>query len=137
MNNIIRNFLAVIAGLVIGSVVNMGFIVLGPMIIPPPNGADITTEAGLKATLHLFEPKNFIFPFLAHALGTLVGAMIAILISKDRKPLLAYIVSVFFLAAGIMNVMILPSPLWFNVVDLVFAYIPMAFISIILIKRKN
>ena len=43
-------------------------------IISPPKGVDVTTMEGLKAYLHLFEPKHFIFPFLAHALGTFAGA---------------------------------------------------------------
>ena len=77
MNPIIRNVLAVIAGLIVGSIVNMGIIAISGSIIPPPEGADVTTMEGLKATMHLFEPRHFIFPFLAHALGTLAGAIIA------------------------------------------------------------
>ena len=69
MNPIIKNILAVIAGVVFGSVVNMGIILIGGSIIPPPDGADVTTMEGLKACLHLCEPKHFLMPFLAHALG--------------------------------------------------------------------
>ena len=51
----------------------MGLIMLSGKVIPPPAGSDVATMEGLKASLHLFEPKHFVFPFLAHALGTLVG----------------------------------------------------------------
>jgi hypothetical protein len=36
---------------------------------------------------------------------------------------------VLFLIGGIVNVFLLPSPTWFSIVDLVGAYIPMAFIG--------
>jgi hypothetical protein len=31
--------------------------------------------------MHLFEPRHFVMPFLAHALGTLAGALAAFLIA--------------------------------------------------------
>jgi hypothetical protein len=33
----------------------------------------------------------------------------------------------FFLLGGIANVYLLPGPMWFSVVDLVFAYLPVAY----------
>ena len=97
----VRNILAVIAGLVIGSVVNMGLVMLSPVVIPTPAGADTTTIEGLNASIHLFETKHFIFPFLAHALGTLVGALVAALISVNRKLMVSLIVGCFFLLGGL------------------------------------
>ena len=43
MNPIFKNILAVIAGCVLGSAVNMGIIMVSGSIIPPPDGADVTT----------------------------------------------------------------------------------------------
>ena len=74
---ILRNILAVIGGFVVGSVVNMGFIMIGGAVVPAPEGVDTTTMEGLAAGMHLFTPINFLFPFLAHALGTLAGACAA------------------------------------------------------------
>ena len=127
MNSTLRNTLAVIAGAVIGSFANGGLIALSPMLIPPPAGADVTTMEGLKASLHLFEPKHFIMPFLAHAVGTLVGAFVAALIAVNNKMRPAMIVGVLFLVGGIMNVMMLPAPTWFSATDLLIAYLPMAY----------
>jgi hypothetical protein len=125
----VRNILAVIAGLVIGGVVNMGLVMLGPWLIPPPAGADPTTVEGLNASIHLFETKHFIFPFLAHALGTLVGALVAALISQSGKLMVAMIVGVLFLIGGISASWMIPAPMWFEAVDIVLAYIPMALIG--------
>jgi len=129
MPPVARNVVAVLAGLIIGSVVNMGLIMVSGSIIPPPAGADVTTLEGLKAALPLFEPKHFLFPFLAHALGTLVGAFVAATIGATRREVLAYVVGVCFLVGGIMNVRMLPAPMWFNATDLVLAYLPMAWIG--------
>ncbi|MBK7762670.1 MAG: hypothetical protein IPI46_04770 [Bacteroidetes bacterium] len=129
MHPILRNIVAVIAGLVLGSIVNMGIIILSGSIIAPPEGADVNTTEGLKASMHLFQPKHFIMPFLAHALGTLAGAWLAAKLATQNKLVLALGIGLFFLAGGIANVFILPSPMWFNVIDLVFAYLPMAYLG--------
>ncbi|GFZ76367.1 hypothetical protein GCM10011531_01870 [Aquaticitalea lipolytica] len=137
MNPIVKNILAVIAGLIIGSVVNMGLIMISGSVIPPPEGGDVTTMEGLKETMHLFEPKHFIFPFLAHALGTLVGAFVAATIAANNKMKFAIAIGCFFLIGGIINVVMLPSPTWFAILDIVGAYIPMAMIGGKLAIRKK
>ena len=129
MHPILKNILAVVAGLFIGGIVNMSIINVSASIIPPPEGADIKTLEGLKASMHLFEPKNFIMPFLAHALGTLVGAWIAVFFAATHKMKWAILICLFNLAGGISSVMMLPSPLWYTLVDLIGAYIPMAFLG--------
>lgn len=134
MNLIIRNILAIILGLIVGSLVNGFLISISGKIIPPLEGTDITTYEGLKEGILLFKPKHFIFPFLAHAFGTLVGAFIATLIAVKNRLRVDIIVGGLFLIAGIMNCFMLPAPVWFMAVDLVFAYIPMAFIGYKLAK---
>ena len=96
MNPILKNILALVAGIIIGSIVNMGIIMLSSSIIPSPEGVDVTNMESLKSSLHLFEPRHFIFPFLAHALGTLVGAYIAALIATNNKLKFALGIGVFF-----------------------------------------
>jgi len=137
MKPIVKNILAVIMGLVAGSAVNMGIIMISGSVIPPPEGVDNTTVEGLKAGMHLFQPKHFLFPFLAHALGTFVGALLTALIAANRKILFAFVIGIFFLAGGIANILMLPSPLWFTIVDLVGAYLPMAFLAAKLVPGKR
>ena len=137
MNPIVKNILAVAAGVIFGSAVNMGIIMISGSIIPPPNGADVTTMEGLKASLHLFQPKHFILPFLAHALGTFAGALVAALISENHKMKFALSISFFFLAGGIANTFMLPSPTWFTVLDLLGAYIPMGYFAGKLVVKKK
>lgn len=129
MRPIVKDILALLTAFIIGSLVNMGIIMISGSIIPPPDGADITTMEGLKASIHLFEPKHFIFPFLAHAIGTFAGAFLAAKIAVTHKMRFALIIGILFLMAGITNVLMLPSPTWFTILDLVCAYIPMAYLG--------
>lgn len=107
-------------------------------IIPPPDGADVTTMEGLKASMHLFKPRHFILPFLAHAIGTFGGALLTAIIAQNHKMKFAMGIGVYFLVGGIANIIMLPSPLWFTIFDLVAAYIPLAYLAgIIIIKKQN
>jgi hypothetical protein len=135
MSKAVRLIVAVIAGFIVGSLVNMALITVSGKVIPPPTGADITTMQGLQASLHLFEPKHFLFPFLAHALGTLVGALVACGLTPGKSPLPAYIVGGLFLLGGIANVFMLPAPARFIAVDLLFAYLPAAWLGQWLVRR--
>ncbi len=137
MNPILKNVLAILAGAVIGSFVNMGLIMISGSIIPPPDGADVTTMEGLKASMHLMEPKHFVFPFLAHAVGTFVGALVAATIAVGNKMKFAMIIGILFLAGGIANVLMLPSPTWFTILDVGAAYMPMAYFAGKLVVNKN
>ena len=123
------NILAVVSGIILGSMVNMGLIMVSGSIIPPPDGADVTTMEGLTASLHLFQPRHFLFPFLAHALGTLSGAFLTSLFVTSHRINFALVIGVFFLAGGVANIVMLPSPLWFSIVDLAGAYLPMAYLG--------
>ncbi|MFZ4543737.1 MAG: hypothetical protein ACOYOA_06790 [Saprospiraceae bacterium] len=129
MNSTLRNILAVLAGIVVGGAVNMGIITISGSIIPPPPGADMTTPEGITAAMSLLEPKHFLMPFLAHALGTFVGAYIASLIAVSNKMRFAMAIGVFTLIGGISAVYMIPAPIWFDACDLLLAYIPTAYLA--------
>lgn len=130
MPNIVRNVIAVIAGVVIGAAVNGALITLSPMLIPPPPGVDVSDAESLAAAMPLFAPRHFVMPFLAHALGTLVGALVAYLIAATHRAPIAYAIGVLFLVGGIAASFMIPAPVWFIALDLLVAYIPMAWLGI-------
>jgi hypothetical protein len=132
---VLRNVLAVVAGLVMGGAVNMALVIACPLVIPPPAGVDVSDPQSLSASMQLFEPKHFVFPFLAHALGTLVGALVAFLIAASHKPVFAFVIGACFLLGGIAAARMIPAPTWFVVLDLAAAYVPMAFLATLLGRR--
>jgi hypothetical protein len=129
MNPIIKNILAVLVGVFAGGALNMGIVMISGSIIPPPEGVDVTTAEGLQAGIHLFEPKHFLMPFLAHALGTLLGSFTAAKISTKHHMRFAIGVGTWNLFGGIMAATMIPAPMWFILVDLICAYIPMAYLA--------
>lgn len=135
MNPIVRNILAVVVGVVACLLVNGAIISLSSSLIPPPEGMNVNDMESIKANAHLFEPKHFIMPFLAHALGSLVGGLLAGLIAASRKMTFALVVGFVHLLGGIAATLIIPAPVWFIVLDLVVAYVPMAWLGGKLVSR--
>lgn len=127
--NIVRSILAVILGFVIGNIANMIVIYAGHAIMPPPAGFDGTSMGGVASTIHLLAPVDYIVPFLAHALGPLIGVLCAMFIAASSRKTIAIILGVLFLAGGIAANVMIPAPMWYRIVDLVFAYVPMAFLG--------
>ena len=137
MKNILINIVAVLVGLIVGSAVNMGVIMISGSVIPPPEGVDLSDMESLKANMHLFEFRHFIMPFIAHALGTFAGALLAGTIAASHKIKFAMAIGIFFLIGGITNVFMLPSSLWFTITDIAGAYIPMAWLASLLFRKSN
>ncbi len=129
MNNILRNILAGIAGGFIGGLINMAIVMASGKLVPPPPGTDLTTPEGFTAALPLLGPQHFLMPFLAHALGTFTGALIGAMFAATNKMRVAMVIGILFLAGGIMAARMIPAPTWFIVLDLLVAYIPMAYIG--------
>jgi len=122
MQKILLNVLIIILGIIIGMLVNSAFILLGAQLIPLPEGVDPMNAENWKLSY-------FIFPFLAHAIGTFAGAFFVAKFAKSHQFILAQIVGVFFLAAGIYMVFLIPAPLWFIIVDLGLAYVTMSMLA--------
>jgi hypothetical protein len=127
--NIVRNILGIVIGFILGSLLNLGIVAAGHMLIPLPVGTDVKTMEGLAAAISQFETKHFVFPFLAHAVGPLVGTLVAVIIAATGKSKIAIGMAVLFLLQGIWANVVIPGPLWFKSVDLIFAYIPTSLIG--------
>lgn len=137
MNPFAKNVLAVISGVLVGSLVNMGLVNLGPFVVPLPKGADLSTLENVRESMKLFAPVNFLFPFLAHALGTLTGAFLAARFAASHHMACAIGIGLLFQTGGVMMVSMLGGPIWFNVADIQLAYIPMGYLGGILARGKQ
>ncbi len=129
MNPVAKNILAVIAGLVVGALVNMGLITVGMAVVPLPEGTDVSTMEAVREAMKSFTPVHFIFPWVAHALGTLVGAFVAAKIAASHRMKLAIVIGMLFLLGGIAMILNCGGPMWFIASDLILAYFPIAWIG--------
>ena len=129
MKAIIRNVLAVIVSLLLGGIANMALIKLSPHVIPPPAGVNVEDLESLKHSMHLFQPKHFIFSFAAHAAGSFVAAFLAALMVTGHRMKFAVGIGAFSLLGGIAACLMIPAPVWFMALDLIVAYIPMGWLG--------
>ena len=74
-------------------------------------------------------------PFLAHAVGTLAGALAAYLIAASHRARIAYAIGALFLCGGVAASFMIPAPAWFIALDLLAAYIPMAWLAVRIAPR--
>ncbi len=128
-NPILKNVLAVVCGIVVGNIVNMGLITMSPRVIAPPAGVDPAHMESLKENIGRFGPQHFVMPFLAHALGTLAGAFVAAKLAASRQLGIALGIGAVFLLGGIAMAVMLPAPMWFEACDIIVAYLPMGWLG--------
>jgi hypothetical protein len=129
MSPLLRNILAIPIGLVFCLGINGLITMLGGMVVPLPEGIDPNDMESYAANQHLLLPQHYAMPFLAHALGSLVGGWVAAIVAASRKMVFALVVGGLHLLGGIAAAMMIPAPGWFIVLDLVVAYLPMAWIG--------
>ena len=129
MNPILRNVLVVIGGILIGGFINSSIIQLTGDMVPLPEGVDPNDIESIKANIHRYTPMNFLMPFLAHAIGTLTGAYFVARLAASTHLSMALIIGGIFLLGGITMVFMVGGPIWFIILDLVVAYIPMAWLG--------
>ena len=127
MNPKLRNVLVVIVGWFGGSVINMVLVNTGHALYP--TGIDPNDMEAFKEIMPTLGTEHFVFPLLAHALGTLVGAIIAYLLAASQPFKMAVAVGILFLILGIVINSMLPGPTWFAPVDIILAYLPMAWMG--------
>ncbi|MEZ6091897.1 MAG: hypothetical protein R3C05_28605 [Pirellulaceae bacterium] len=107
----------------------MAIITVGPIVIPLPEAVDMSDMDKFAENLKLLKPVNFVTPWLAHALGTLVGAFVAARIATSHEMKIALGIGVLFLLGGVAMVATFGGPLWFSALDLIGAYLPMGYLG--------
>jgi hypothetical protein len=135
----LRGLVALLMGLISGAAVNMGILYAGMWLLPPPEGVDINKIETINENIHNYSLLDLSVPFLAHALGTLLGAFVgaSVALTPRSRRRVALLIGFCFLIGGIEAVRMIPNaPLWFDMLDLTVAYIPMALIGSRLAVRK-
>jgi hypothetical protein len=119
-----------------GAMLNGAIINISNKVISPPKGFDLKTMEGLQAAMPHMGPEHFVFPFLAHALGTLIAAILISRFLTSQQLIFSMMAGILFLMGGVSMVVMLPTtPIWFVLLDLIVAYVPMAYLGYRLGKR--
>lgn len=111
----VRNGLAVVAGLGAGSAVNMALIMFNTSVLfPMPSDVSFEETEAFGKYIATLPPLAYAVVFAAHFGQAVVGGYIAsrLAASPESADICCYVVGALTMAGSIMNTMTLPVPLW-------------------------
>jgi hypothetical protein len=129
---IVWSTIGVVTGALVGAFANGVTLNAGTALIPPPAGVNHQNIESINASIAQYSAAQLMVPFAAHAVGALLGGAIAWAIARGRTAgmVSAIVVGALFLAGGVTMVVMLPNtPTWFAALDLIGAYVPMAWLG--------
>ena len=124
----LRKILGVVVGFVVGMIGMMALHMLSMVVYPLPDGVDVNDPESLGAYIPKMPLGAFIMVWLAHGGGAFIASATCTAIAGSRWFVGAGILGVLFTLAGIANLLMLPHPIWFAVVD-VLLYLPLALLA--------
>ena len=105
--------MAVLAGYVVGSTINMALIQLKiQKLYPPAEGIDVADPAQLNSYHATLPGAAFLLIMFAHLAQSFTGAWVAARFSESHTMILALSIGVLSLAGGIMAMTVTEGPGW-------------------------
>tara|TARA_E500000331_G_C17272751_1_gene720067 strand:+ start:5179 stop:5571 length:393 start_codon:yes stop_codon:yes gene_type:complete len=128
----VRNILAVLAGIIVGNLAIMGLHYLGMYFYPLPEGTNMDDMNAIAEYVKIASLGSLLMVMIAHIGGTFIAGIAAAMLSK--KMYVSYIIGGFFTIMGIWNLYLLPHPIWFNLEAIL--YLPAAIYGFKLIANR-
>jgi hypothetical protein len=110
---ILRSIAAVILGVVLGLIVIVAFEIVGQVVYPYPVDIDPKDQEALKAAFANAPPLALLPVLLGWIVGTFSAAALAALIAQRAPVVHGVIIGILFMLATVLNLTLLPHPLWF------------------------
>ena len=128
-----RKILAVILGLVVGSIVNSAFIAVSNAIYPLPDTVDQNDMEAFSAYVaeNGLPVGALLIVLLAHSGGSLASGVVCGFVAKRAWIPGAIGLGVLWTCAGILMLFLIPAPIWFAIADIAL-YIPAAIVGVII-----
>lgn len=120
-----RKIFAVLTGIVAATLISMGFESINNRRFPLPQNVDPADHEAMSEYAQTLPSSALILLVLGWALGAFVCGMLVRLISQSRDKTPAYIAGLFLTTAGIVDIFMLPRPVWFIVTGIV-VFIPLS-----------
>ena len=132
----LRKVLAVVVGLVVAVLIFIAFESLKEQLYPLPPGMDRADHKAMSAYEEALPAKALAVMLAGWMIGSLVCGILVKIISKSKDRTPAYLAGLFLMAAGIVDIYMLPHPLWFIVTG-VLIFIPATLAGHALVKAKQ
>ncbi len=114
----LRRILAVIAGIIVGSIGIWLIERVGHSLYPFPEGLKPTDIEGFKTYVENLPFMGKFIVILGYALGALLSGFVATKVANNNKPTAAIICGIIFMFFTIYNMVVLPTPIWFWVLGI-------------------
>lgn len=114
----LRRILAVIAGIIVGSIGIWLMERLGHTLYPFPADLKPDNLEGFKTYVESLPFMGKFIVILGYALGALLSGFVATKVANNNQPAAAIICGVIFLFFTIYNMTVLPTPIWFWVLGI-------------------
>jgi len=114
----LRNVLAIVAGLVTAFATVMLIDKLGHLVYPPPAGLDFSNPAAVRPYLATLPVGAFIFILASSVVAAFVGTLAACHVGTANAMLFGAVVGGVVLAATIANFIAIPHPIWLSIATL-------------------
>ena len=124
----LRKILAVLAGIVAGSVIIFLTEMLGHTVYPLPEGIDIKNPESIKDYIETAPVGAFLMVILGWVFGSLTAGFVATIIAPDDYARYGMICGVILLAMGIANMAMIPHPAWMWVLGIL-VFLPFAWLG--------
>lgn len=128
---LLRKIIAVVIGIVVGSVFNMAVVTSSHAVFPLPAGVDPNDFEEFKAHVeaHGLPTGALILVIIAHAGGSFVSGFVCGLIARRPWHAAAIGLGLLWTCGGAAMLFMLPAPAWFAVADIAL-YIPAAVLGV-------
>ena len=129
-------FVFIVMATFIGGLANFSLVELGYLVVPAPEGFNMHDEKQFMMAVSHFQPIHYLFPFLAHFMGSFVASFLA---TKALGTKSAWVLpsSLFLIGGMMMMIQLVHSPMWFNILDLSLAYFPAGYAGYLLARNSR
>ena len=108
----LRLIVAIVAGILVGSIFNGAVSALNLMLYPLPDGVNWVDVEAVEHYLANLPVMAYVIILIAHVGQSFVGSLVAAIIGKSFEMYVAIVIGTFSLIGGITNMMSLPLPAW-------------------------
>lgn len=131
-----RKVLALVAGLVAGGVAVFLVESLSSLLHPIPEGLDTRDMEQMKEFVRGLPTSAFAMVLLAHVLGAFCAGLVSSWVAGVKWKGGAIALGLLFTIAGIANLVMIPHPLWFGIIDTLI-YLPAALAGAAIIRQHQ
>lgn len=117
--------LAVLGGVVVGVLTIFAIESVNMVRFPGPEGLNMEDKEAFNAYVASLPLSALLTVLFAFAFGSFMAGFVSSKIADSKQLVVSIICGVLLMGAGIVNIIMIPHPMWFNIVTIVI-FIPMA-----------